>query len=351
MAELRGLPRRAAVLRASEVLFQVGLEEERSRLIRTFSTGMKQRTKLAQAIVHAPELVVLDEPTNGLDPAGREEMLPPRAPAVERPRHRACCSARTCSRTSRAPATRSSCCATATLVTAGRIDELARRSRARACCARLRRPRRVPPPCWATRGLTAERRDGGVAVHGAGEDACSTPCATPPPTPGSGCASCAPAGPHPRGRPRGRAGVSDRRRDPRCALPRATRASGAAAWPASRRWRAGAPCARSAPAAAGRPSRPDRAHAARLRPGAHRARRARAVRRPERHRPERRAAVLATTRRSSASRSCSSRPSRRPSCSAPTGATACSTLYFSTAVSRCEYLAGHVLAAMVPLLL
>jgi ABC-2 type transport system ATP-binding protein len=75
LAELRGLPRRAAVLRASEVLFQVGLEEERSRLIRTFSTGMKQRTKLAQAIVHSPRLVVLDEPTNGLDPAGREEML------------------------------------------------------------------------------------------------------------------------------------------------------------------------------------------------------------------------------------------------------------------------------------
>ena len=75
MAELRGLPRRAAVLRASEVLFQVGLEEERSRLIRTFSTGMKQRTKLAQALVHSPELVVLDEPTNGLDPSGREEML------------------------------------------------------------------------------------------------------------------------------------------------------------------------------------------------------------------------------------------------------------------------------------
>lgn len=75
MAELRGLPRRSAVLRASEVLFQVGLEEERSRLIGTFSTGMKQRTKLAQALVHSPELVVLDEPTNGLDPSGREEML------------------------------------------------------------------------------------------------------------------------------------------------------------------------------------------------------------------------------------------------------------------------------------
>jgi ABC-2 type transport system ATP-binding protein len=57
------------------VLFQVGLEEERSRTIGTFSTGMKQRTKLAQALVHGPELVVLDEPTSGLDPAGRREML------------------------------------------------------------------------------------------------------------------------------------------------------------------------------------------------------------------------------------------------------------------------------------
>jgi ABC-2 type transport system ATP-binding protein len=75
MGELRGLPRRVAVLRASEVLFQVGLEEERSRLIRTFSVGMRQRTNLAQAIVHSPRLVILDEPTNGLDPAGREEML------------------------------------------------------------------------------------------------------------------------------------------------------------------------------------------------------------------------------------------------------------------------------------
>ena len=74
MAELRGLRRRAAVLRASEVLFQVGLEEERSRLIRTFSTGMRQRTKLAQAIVHSPDLVILDEPMSGLDPLGRREV-------------------------------------------------------------------------------------------------------------------------------------------------------------------------------------------------------------------------------------------------------------------------------------
>ncbi len=75
LAEMRGLSRRDATLRASEVLFQVGLEEERARLIGTYSTGMKQRAKLAQALVHDPDLVVLDEPTNGLDPAGRVEMI------------------------------------------------------------------------------------------------------------------------------------------------------------------------------------------------------------------------------------------------------------------------------------
>ena len=75
MAEMSGLPRRAARQRAADVLYQVGLDEERYRLIKGFSTGMKQRVKLAQAIVHDPELVFLDEPTNGLDPLGREEML------------------------------------------------------------------------------------------------------------------------------------------------------------------------------------------------------------------------------------------------------------------------------------
>ncbi len=74
-AGLAGLPRNAARQRSSDVLTLVGLDEERFRPLGGFSTGMKQRTKLAQAIVHDPELVFLDEPTAGLDPEGREEML------------------------------------------------------------------------------------------------------------------------------------------------------------------------------------------------------------------------------------------------------------------------------------
>jgi ABC-2 type transport system ATP-binding protein len=75
LGELGGLPPRAARQRASEVLDLVGLDEARFRPIGGFSTGMKQRTKLAQAIVADPEVVLLDEPTAGLDPIGREEML------------------------------------------------------------------------------------------------------------------------------------------------------------------------------------------------------------------------------------------------------------------------------------
>ena len=70
-----GLPKGEARQRASDVLTLVGLNEERFRYLGDFSTGMKQRAKLAQAIVHSPRLVFLDEPTSGLDPSGREEML------------------------------------------------------------------------------------------------------------------------------------------------------------------------------------------------------------------------------------------------------------------------------------
>jgi ABC-2 type transport system ATP-binding protein len=73
--ELSGLPPRAARQRASEMLDLVGLDEARFRPIGGFSTGMRQRTKLAQAIVADPQVVLLDEPTAGLDPIGREEML------------------------------------------------------------------------------------------------------------------------------------------------------------------------------------------------------------------------------------------------------------------------------------
>ena len=75
MAELAGLPPRAALERAHEVLFYVGLGEARYRRIGTFSTGMKQMVKLAQALAHGPRLLMLDEPTNGLDPPARSRML------------------------------------------------------------------------------------------------------------------------------------------------------------------------------------------------------------------------------------------------------------------------------------
>src|SRR5215207_2123760 len=73
--QLAGLPAVDAMQRAHEVLYYVGLGEARYRNIDTYSTGMKQRIKLAQALVHDPDLLFLDEPTNGMDPKGRDEML------------------------------------------------------------------------------------------------------------------------------------------------------------------------------------------------------------------------------------------------------------------------------------
>jgi len=73
--QLAGLPLVDAMQRAHEVLYYVGLGEARYRNVETYSMGMKQRIKLAQALVHDPDLLFLDEPTNGMDPKGREEML------------------------------------------------------------------------------------------------------------------------------------------------------------------------------------------------------------------------------------------------------------------------------------
>jgi len=75
MGELSGLPSSAALERAHEALFCVGLAEARYRELGTYSLGMKQLAKLAQAIVHGPKLLILDEPTNGLDPSARQRMI------------------------------------------------------------------------------------------------------------------------------------------------------------------------------------------------------------------------------------------------------------------------------------
>jgi ABC-2 type transport system ATP-binding protein len=156
------------VLRASEVLFQVGLEEERSRLIRTFSTGMKQRTKLAQAIVHSPELVVLDEPTNGLDPSGRDEMLSlvrrlssDLGIAVLLSSHVLEDVTRTCDAVV--------VLRDGQLVTSGRIDEM-KGLTGEGVLVRGSGDLDAFAALLTSRGLQAERRDGGVVVRGADED-------------------------------------------------------------------------------------------------------------------------------------------------------------------------------------
>ena len=98
--ELSGLPRVDAMQRAHEVLFYVGLGEARYRNVETYSTGMKQRIKLAQALVHDPDLLFLDEPTNGMDPEGPRRDA--RARSAISPTTRASTSScrRTCCRTS-----------------------------------------------------------------------------------------------------------------------------------------------------------------------------------------------------------------------------------------------------------
>jgi len=73
--ELCGMSMRDAMQRAHEVLYLVGLEEARYRKVESYSSGMRQRIKLAQALVHDPKLLFLDEPTSGMDPKGRQEML------------------------------------------------------------------------------------------------------------------------------------------------------------------------------------------------------------------------------------------------------------------------------------
>ncbi len=85
--ELSGLPRTEAMQRAHAALYYAGLEEKRYQPIDGYSTGMKQRVKLAQALVHDPEILFLDEPTNGLDPRSREEML---RLIIELPERRGC---------------------------------------------------------------------------------------------------------------------------------------------------------------------------------------------------------------------------------------------------------------------
>ena len=139
MARMSGLPRAAARERAADVLRHVGLDEERYRPMGGYSTGMKQRAKLAQALVHDPQLVLLDEPTNGLDPAARDDMLRLVAAHRQRVRHRG--------PRHLAPARRA------------RAGQRPRRRARRRPAAALRRHRRLPPRHRQPAGRGASAHD------------------------------------------------------------------------------------------------------------------------------------------------------------------------------------------------
>ena len=196
LAMMSGLPAVAARERAAEVLRHVGLAEERYRPMGGYSTGMKQKAKLAQALAHDPRLVLLDEPTNGLDPAAREEMLG----LVQRIGHDSASpssSPPTCSASSSGSATTSSC------------------STAAGCSApRAPTSSSTPPDALLVEvlGDDAPRADGGrpdrsrlAAVHAA---------ASSPSTPPAGRLRRARPHPRHRQRPRGGAGAPPGRPPP-----------------------------------------------------------------------------------------------------------------------------------------
>ena len=192
LGELRGLPRRIAVLRTSEVLFQVGLEEERLRLIGTFSTGMRQRVKLAQALVHSPELVVLDEPTNGLDPQGREEMLELVRRLSRDLGIRVLFSSHVLEDVERT-------CDAVVVLRDGRVAAPGPHQRAARARGRQRAAQRRRGSGRAARRAVARAASTSRTARRAGwrctatRRCCPTPCATPARRPGSACARCCPA--------------------------------------------------------------------------------------------------------------------------------------------------------------
>ena len=122
MAEVSGLPPTTARTRAADTLRHAGLFEERYRAIGGYSTGMKQRVKLGQALVHDPAFVFLDEPTAGLDPLGARRCSRSSGRRTASSAS-ACCSRRTSWRTSSAPAIASSCCRAGGWCTSGEVGQ------------------------------------------------------------------------------------------------------------------------------------------------------------------------------------------------------------------------------------